>query len=704
VFRDAGDSPVGDGDNIAFVTITGASPDFQLTFGASSGLVPSSIGPFNGVGSVYLGQITADSVIWGINTVTSTSFAPGGGPSTAINPDVAFILTSFVGVNFSKGGGLFVDVVTGEGESDYGILLTNGFSPYATIGIREQLDAVMLLGAKNGAKADGRLLIESATAASRILVNNAGDTRANSKLEILGGAGPFDAGVLFRGTFSGAVNLQSPAGGSWVFQSGVGPAAVLTAATWEGLTDGAPLTFPGLAVFGDFAGALNATAPLVTNVSVADVFGGIGLTVAGSVKGTARVNSATGLDLRVQGNVLPGAQFNAVGPSRAEVEGNFSGAVSAGDDLLVEVGGNVSGAKLLSAGDTGLTVGATPVVSASAVGPPRSIVNSSVVSAGDIALAVTGDVVKSSFVGRNIFFGGLVPQGDVTVNVLINDGIRGGVRNATFSAGGSLEGTVGGSVVSSVLQGQGGLTVGVAGSVANTRFVTTEGELAVTTVRDFQGTIQGGVADVRLSVDGSVLKGSSLLTGGDAEVSVARNFDGSVTSDDLRFFVDGNVAKASRIVAARVSDFNASGEENFRIGGRFDGILNVGVFDAAPGDFGVVEIIGGGAGTSARFYGDRFLDDAIKVVGDFRGNIRVLQDLTAVLVFDGDVDRITIGGQVLATIGVRGRLLYLNSNSYFVPNQQDKRTGLFVNGSFQQTGFLATGSYVTVLPLSPVLP
>ncbi|MFM8953726.1 MAG: hypothetical protein ACKOOF_11810, partial [Planctomycetaceae bacterium] len=144
VFRDAEGGIVNDGDNIASIAITGASSDFQLTVGASLGLVPSGISPLNGVDTVYLGRVTADSVIRGINTVRSDGFIPVGGPSVARTDMIRFELESFVGVDFSKGGGLFVDRVTG-GVDNVGILLTTGFSPYSTIAIREELDAIVVL-------------------------------------------------------------------------------------------------------------------------------------------------------------------------------------------------------------------------------------------------------------------------------------------------------------------------------------------------------------------------------------------------------------------------------------------------------------------------------------------------------------------------------------------------------------------------------
>jgi tetratricopeptide (TPR) repeat protein len=102
--------------------------------------------------------------------------------------------------------------------------------------------------------------------------------------------------------------------------------------------------------------------------------------------------------------------------------------------------------------------------------------------------------------------------------------------------------------------------------------------------------------------------------------------------------------------------------------------------------------------------------------GNFNGNMRVLQDLTSNLVFNGNVSRLSFGGRigsfepgntivpVNVAINVTGRLNYLNSNSYFqaiTPGQ----SGIFWNdatsndpNSLAATGALTTGRYLTVVP------
>jgi hypothetical protein len=191
-----------------------------------------------------------------------------------------------------------------------------------------------------------------------------------------------------------------------------------------------------------------------------------------------------------------------------------------------------------------------------------------------------------------------------------------------------------------------------------------------------------------------VLKGSSFSAGEDTLVNVAGNFDAATTSRDLRFFVGGNVSKASRIVAQRVTDWQDTGKPNFGIGGRLDGIVNVGVFDAVA-NTGTVTILGNGAGTSARFNVGRFETDTLVFNGNFRGNLRTLQDLKASLQFNGNVERITLGGRVGSfepdgtlvpvSISVAGRLLWVlvcsvsNDSSSSISSSSD--SSVSVSGS-----------------------
>ena len=732
VFRDAEGGIVEDGDDIASIAITGASSDFQLTVGASIGIVPNGIGPLNGFETVYLGRVTADSVIRGINTVGSDGFIPGGGPSIAASGTTRFSLESFVGVDFSKGGGLFVDLVTGD-DNNLGIGLTKGFSAYSTIAIREQLDAAVVLGSENKGTADGRLLIESATAESLILVNNSGSTGNNSKLEILGGEGPFDAGVAFRGPFAGTVNLQSSAGGTWLFERDVAASAVLKAEDWNGLTVGDDLP-PGVVARRAFAGTLNATGGFVS------------LTVGGALKGTARINAGHSVNVVAQ-SVEAGAEINAGQRAALDVGRNFAGRVS-GAGVTATVRGNAAGATM-SASDsisldvagsiTNSTLNATYGVS---VGVGGNISNSTL-TAGTSAVEfnVAGNVVNSRFIADFQIsgdVGGSVSRSEfITTRDAVSLAVAGTMTSSLVDAYDDVSLDVDGTVSRSKLfygSSSPNLFLDVGGDLRNSEVVGRDASDATNTIvnvardargvrfasrgsdrgdrqytigRNFQGSIQAADANVSLDVGGAVQKGSSLVTGGNAAVNVARTFDGVVNADALQFRVQGNVTKDSRIVAGSVRewqvDFTAfTPQPNFFIGGRLDGIVNVGVFDASPGDI-TVTIVGGGAGKSARFYVGRFETDTIVFGGNFQGNIRTMQDLVADLQFVGNLDRITIGGQVLADITVGGSLLSLNSSSWFQPTGEGKRTGNFLDGSLTATGTLTAGNYVTVGPVLAVI-
>jgi hypothetical protein len=666
----------------------------------------------------------------------------------AIRPE--FRLTSFVGVNFSnpnlkEGGGLFVDVVEGADTAvngtlvpNVGIVLTEGLLACSTIGIREELAATVLLGTKSSASVDGRMFVEFATPESLIYVGpQKTPTAKNSKFQLTGGQAPFGAGVFVAQPFDGVVNLGGEATGVWIFDRGVGPNAVLNADSWVGQTPVEPFdTLRGVFVSGNFAGSINATSGDSPNN------GDIALVVLGNLTLTARVSGADQVSF-FAGGVTKGATIAAGGDISLAVLRNFAGSMTAGGDLSGGIGGNVTGAAITASSDLNLVIGGSVLNSAittyseNTLDVAGSIRNSRFFAAyDDMSIDVKGSVVKSSFnvgyeydldlvvVGNMSGSNAQVGSGDVSVDV------TGNVTTSQFTSTYSdVTIDVGGDFLRNkiVTGDEVELTVG-RDALSNT--IIAADDVTLDIGRNWSGVAQSASSDLLLSVGGSVLKGSSFSSGEDTAIDVAGNFDASTTSRDLRFFVDGNVSKASRIVAQRVTDWQNIGTANFGIGGRFDGIVNVVEFDAAP-NFQNVTLIGGDAGKSARFYVDRFATETLFFDGNFNGNLRVLQDLTANLTFRGNVDRITIGGTVGSyvseavsetngnievkiypvSINVAGRLLYLNSNSLFeaaVPG----RNGTFYSDttsttgypSLAATGLLTTGSYGKVVPTRQTVP
>ena len=672
-------------------------------------------------GTPVFTTVSTSTYTIGTDTTAITLAAATGGSTaqgaltTAETREIEFQLTKFVGVNFSnrtlkEGGGLFVDTVLGDGEpagdglpGDLGIVLSQGLLAYSTIGIRKQLDATVLLGTTQTASVDGRMFVESATEESGIYVGpQTFPTAKNSTFELVGGEGDFGASVIVAQAFQGVINLQAAATGNVQFLRGVGSRSRLNADSWSGVL-----------VNGDFAGQINATG------------GDIALGVSRNLTSSARINAYSDVSLAVGGSVLKGAAIAASDVTFA-IAGNLLGSVLSGNDLSGAVGGSVTGATITVESEATLAVGG-------------SVLNSTIAADNDLKLGVARSVTGSRF--------------HVSEDGPMSVGVGGSVSRSRFTASSndeegppdSLSLLVAGSLTDSTVIGEENVEMSVAGAVTRTQFASTESDVSLNvggvisssrlTAGDdvelnaarhatgitvlaqdavslaiggnWSGTAQSADSDIRVDVAGSVLKGSS-FAGYNGLIEVGGNFDGSVTAADLRFFVRGNVSMASRITAQRVTDWGDDGGPNFAIGGRLDGIVNVGVFDAAPNEASVT-ILGNGAGSSARFNVGRFETDTLVFNGNFRGNLRTLQDLVANLQFNGNVDRITLGGRVGSfepdgtpvpvTISVAGRLLYLNSNSYFEATTPGK-AGTFWNDSTKtsSTGTLTTGSYVTVVP------
>jgi cytoskeletal protein CcmA (bactofilin family) len=692
-------------------TFVGGAPG---TFVVATPLLPSAGTPvFTTVStSVYNGGTGNTAITLADATGAGTT---AGALTTAEVRNVEFQLTKFVGVNFSNrtlkdGGGLFVDTVLGDGEpagdtlpANVGILLSQGLLAYSTIGIRKELQAAVVLGTTRSASVDGRMFVESATEGAEIFVGpQTFPTAKNSTFELVGGEGVFSANVIVAQAFQGVINLQAEATGNVLFLRGVGSRARLNADSWSGVI-----------VNGDFAGQINATG------------GDIALGVSGNLTSSARINAYSDVSLAVGGSVLKGAAIAASDITFA-IAGNLLGNVLSGNDLSGIVGGNVSGSTITVESDATLAVGGSILNSTIAadndlkLGVVRSVTGSRfhVSEDGPMSVAVGGNVSKSRFTASSndeeappdslsLFIGGSLTDSTVVGEENVIAAVAGAVTRTQFAStesNVSLE--VGGVISSSRLTAGDDVELNAARDATGIT-VLAQAAVSLAIGGNWSGTAQSADSDIRVDVAGSVLKGSS-FAGYNGLIDVGGNFDGSVTASDLRFFVRGNVSMASRITAQRVTDWADEGGPNFAIGGRLDGIVNVGVFDAAPNVTNVT-ILGNGAGTSARFNVGRFETDTLVFNGNFRGNLRTLQDLVANLEFNGNVDRITLGGRVGSfqpgvtplpvTISVAGRLLYLNSNSYFEATAPGK-AGTFWNDSTKtsSTGTLTTGSYVTVVP------
>lgn len=704
---------------------------FNGQFVAASPLLPTAAGS-GGVTPTFATASASYDPGLNLTTVvlagaTTSSGTTAGALTLAGNVQPVFELTSFVGTSFSTSnrdnGGLFVDRVLGADTTvngvfyaDLGILVSRAFNPSTTIGIREVLDARVVLGTSSSSTVGGRVFVERATGDSVLQIGTRAVTPwINTQLQLTGGQGDFAARVISEQPFDGVVNLPRPATGSWLFNRGVGPNAVLNAGSWFGVTGSEP---QGVTVLGNFAGKINSTSS------------GMTLDVRGNVLPTARLNSDSDITLKVGGNVQQGTVISADDDVNLDITGNLLARIGA-DDVSGVVRGNVSGAIINASSDIDLTV-------------TGSVLNSTLTADDELTLEVTkggitnskfqsseddmevdvlaGSVATSSFVvgdedDLHLYVKGNLTNSSLQVSEDLFAEIDGNVSNTKFiSTSSDIELDVGGSITASSLIAGDDVTLTVTRDATNVEAVSDAGDVTLDIGRNFGGTVQTGGGSTVVKVLGSVLTGSSITSSGRVRVDVTRNLDAAVTADSLRFFVGGNVSAASRITAASVTDWQDSGTPNFRIGGAFDGIINVGTFDAAP-NVDTVTVIGGGAGQGARLNVGRFFTDNLVFQGNYAGNLRVLQDLEANLDFRGNMNSISVAGRIgtylpgntpavqPTAINVVGRLTRLNSNSFFLPTVAG-RSGAFYNdttaaGSLSSTGTLTTGSYGTVTPLRP---
>jgi hypothetical protein len=220
--------------------------------------------------------------------------------------------------------------------------------------------------------------------------------------------------------------------------------------------------------------------------------------------------------------------------------------------------------------------------------------------------------------------------------------------------------------------------------------------------------VQGDFAG-RLNVAGSPgfvrivgnVSTEGMLTGGQIDVRVTGDFAGTLQASKVEVDIEGSVRRLGRLIATAVGDVDRTDDVNFRIGGMLQGTVDVGVFDGNDDLAATVLLVGRGVSSSGRFNVGSFADTGRTYAfgGDFLGNLRVLGSLPVNLQFRGRADRVTIGGNVLADISVAGRLAFLQSNSFFQPSIPGT-TGVFRRDpSSAATGTLTTtGGYKVVLP------
>ena len=688
-FTDSAANPgVVNGNNIATVAITGASSNFTLTYSLAT-LVD---------GVVLMGEITSNKVIRGIYGVPDNAVA------------TTFSLTSFTGVNFSAGGGLAVDTVVGNG-TDLGIRLSTGLAANTAINIRGNVDADLFFGTSATHKTQGAILIGGQVLAGGHIEFSGPVTATASLLVQSTYAGTLEA----NRSFNGAVDIDGAVNGAWDFLGGVGAKAMLQSDDWIDVD-----------VVGNFAGIMNSES---TNVN---------LDVSGNVTGTARINSSSKVTLTVGGSVLAGVAINADNSITLDIGGSVVGAkiVAGSGPFTGTIDGSVkSGAQLIGSSDISLTIGGS-VTNSTITGDDDldltidGNVSASTLKAGqsEITLSLAGNLTSSHVLGEI--------TGTIQGNVSGSRFIAGGTKDVTLDISGKLSNTrietdseisvnVTGNVTGSTLiASTGGVTLTVGTDLLNSSLTSSDddisldvgrdvlgctllnddGDNTITIGRNLRGTLQSGSGDYTITIGGSVLNGTQILEGDTTILTITGNMDGKVVCDDLDLQVGGNVGKNARILVNEIVDLGDAGTVGFSVGGSFAGVLNALDFDAnssaAAGENHT--LVGGPVTATGRFnIGDiasTSATDTYTFGGAFLGQLNIGGNLDVDLSFAANVKRVIIGGAVLDTISVGGRLTYLASAGLFVPTTPGV-DGDFEDGNGTVTGNLDTVSgFVTVVP------
>jgi hypothetical protein len=687
-FFDAGGNAVDDGEDIASVEITGASSDFTLTY---------SVDVVSPSGVVQMGNITSNKIIRGIYSVPDAVVAS------------TFNLGSFKGINFSAGGGLAVDNITGD-AADVGLELTSGLHKDATILVRNNVDADLKLGDSSKDVIDGTLI-----------VNNQGTP--GSDLTVTGNVGTnfswvqdgnFNGAVTFGGAFNGTIGIDGSTDGVWNFEKGVGSKANLHSDGWTDLN-----------VTGHFAGLISSESSSVI------------MDVSGDLKSTARIQGSGGYSLTIGGNVLPGATAVCDDGSTFTVEGNMSGTFMAGSgDMIGTLNGSVKGATIVGSSNVSMTVAGDVLNSIIAADNTLFLdidggVTNSDISTGqsEATLAIDGSIKNSRFAGETTgTIGGsitdsrfratnstdisLTVDGSLTRTVIETDNeivvsAGGNISSSRFiSTTGGVSLTASGNLVkTTAIASDDDIQLDVDGNVDGT-FLTDDNNQTWTIGGNFRGLFDTGSGDLTMSVGGSVLKGSQFLEGDNLAFSVMGDFDAIVFADSLDLNVGGDLKSGTRINVNGISDSSDGDTIGFAVGGDFAGVLNTSFFDpnsdATPGQ--THEIVGGNVAKAARFnIGDiagTSATDTYAFGGAFLGRLAIAGDLDVDLNFAGAVARIVVGGVIRDTITIEGKLTELIAGGSLFEETSDT-AGNFKDQNGVVTGnLIANGGFGSVLPVA----
>jgi hypothetical protein len=512
------------GANIATIVIRNPGKDFALTFADTN--------PATGDNVIELGRIAGDGgarlpVIKGIFTIDSAT-------------SVTYNLGGYTGTDFVKRGGL--DILGGltqsavDGSSLDLLTLKSGRTVSLRDGIAVGASAAVAGDVAGrflaGGSVAGTVALGSLSGAARFAEVSGGvtiDGDLSGRLSVTGGVGVVPSGLIeVNGSLTPTARVNAGALNLDVAKNASGFLEVV-----QDLT---------LSVGKNLNGALVlAGANTLVNVGASVIESGVfvqGAIAAGSTIGKnvvdSEIASGTGLMLAIGPTTMPpagsvirsriagGSGDATISVANAVTDSEITG----GSAVMLDVGGNVTGADISPDGNLTVTVGGD--LSRSQVGSKSMSLDATIAGSVVRSKLLTADSLTVS-VGRGLSLS------EIGAGTAINATVTGNVVDSKLTAGSTLSATASGNVVHSKLLVGGQIDFSVDGKVTKSR-LTAESTIALTTggnvVRSHL--ISGSTADV--SIGGSLRK-SSLL----AANAVVAEITGDV-ADSRIFSVDVGVA------------------------------------------------------------------------------------------------------------------------------------------------------------------
>lgn len=531
------------GGDIASVVVTGAGPDFALTFADTSSA---------GDGVIELGTISGPSgarlpLIKGISTIAADGAA-------------TFHLGGFIGAGFSPNGGLnLLGDVTGSAAAGSGLdVKTIGASNMVTLRDGIAAGATVKLGNvagsfSAGTAVDGTLDVANVTGTLLLGEVSGKVTITNS---LAGRLVVADTAVDSNGDFTGLIEVKKSIALTTRIQATAGlnlevdgnASGIIETNGDLVLAVGANLANATITVGEDLTLTVGKALQTTTITVQGDILAPskIAKDVTGSI-----ITGGRGVELDIDGSLIKTRLSSGIDEGTVTVGRKITNSrLFAGRDLTVSAGkGGINGSEILPDGT--LTLQVTGAIRGSQIGSKSDSLEAIVTASAINSQFMAADEGKLT-VGKNLLSSRFVSGSDATIHV------TGQVASSRFVSGSDLTMDVGAAIRKSKLLPANGLDLQVGYSLLGSTVQTSDGDAFLTIGGGLAGTtVDSGE---NLSIDMKSVPIANTVTIRATE-DVAIRMTGDIASN---IFTGGNVAITTDGAFAGI--LHAGGNVDFNVG------------------------------------------------------------------------------------------------------------------------------------------